>query len=90
MLESIYQWIENIAFYMVIIVAIMQMVSGETYKKYIRFFSGMILILMLIHPMLNIFRIGEVQTNAYEEATDFIEEMLEEEADGTEMEKFIF
>ena len=35
MLEYIYTWIENITFYMVIMVAVLHMVPGETYKKYI-------------------------------------------------------
>ena len=29
MLDYIYEWMENIAFYMVIVVAAMQMVAGE-------------------------------------------------------------
>ena len=33
MLDYIYEWMENIAFYMVIVVAAMQMVPGDGYKK---------------------------------------------------------
>ena len=57
MLESIYIWIENIAFYMVIMVAAMQMIPGENYKKYVRFFVGLILIMMTIGPILKIMQI---------------------------------
>ena len=57
MLESIYTWIENIAFYMVVMVAAMQIIPGENYKKYVRFFVGLILIMMTIGPILKIMQI---------------------------------
>lgn len=57
MLESVYTWIENLTFYMVIMVAAMQIIPGENYKKYIRFFIGLILILMVISPFLKIMNI---------------------------------
>lgn len=85
MLDYIYQWIENIAFYLVIVVAIMQMIPGESYKKYIRFFVGMILILMLTGPILNIFGMTDVQNAEYkkeleeiENATKYMEEIIGE------------
>lgn len=85
MLDYIYQWIENIAFYLVIVVAIMQMIPGESYKKYIRFFVGMILILMLTGPILNIFGMTDVQNAEYkkeleeiENATNYMEEIIGE------------
>ncbi len=85
MLDYIYEWIENIAFYMVIVVAVMQMVSGESYKKYIRFFAGMILILMLTGPILKIFGMSEFQNTEYqkeleeiENATKYMEQIIGE------------
>lgn len=73
MLDYIYEWMENIAFYMVIVVAAMQMVSGESYKKYIRFFAGMILILMLTGPILKIFGMSEFQETEYQKELEEIE-----------------
>ena len=64
MLDYIYQWIENIAFYLVIIVAVIQMAPGTHYKKYIQFFAGLILILMMAGPILKIFNIFE-ETNCF-------------------------
>lgn len=85
MLDYIYEWMENIAFYMVIVVAAMQMVSGESYKKYIRFFAGMILILMLTGPILKIFGMSEFQVAEYqkeleeiENATKYMEQIIGE------------
>ena len=85
MLEYIYEWIENIAFYMVIVVAVLQMVPGESYKKYIRFFVGMILILMLTGPVLKIFGMSDFQNAEYlkklgeiENATKNMEQIIGE------------
>ena len=85
-MEYIYEWIENIAFYLVIIVAAMQMISGESYRKYIRFFAGMILILMLIGPILKLFGMNDFQNTEYqkelkeiEEATKYFDDMIGEE-----------
>lgn len=86
MLDYIYQWIENLAFYLVIIVAVIQMVPGENYKKYIRFFAGMILILMLAGPVFKVFGAWEFHNQEYhkeleriEDATTYLENMIGEE-----------
>ncbi len=50
----LYEWIENIAVYMVVITVAMQMVPNNSYKKYIRFFTGLILIIMMSGPILKI------------------------------------
>ena len=73
MLDYIYEWMENISFYMVIVVAAMQMVAGESYKKYIRFFAGMILILMLTGPILKIFGMSDFQNTEYQKELEEIE-----------------
>lgn len=85
MLEYIYRWLENIAFYMVIVVAVIQMVPGNSYKKYIRFFAGMILILMLTGPIFKIFGMSHYQSQEYqkklkeiEEATAYMEDIVGE------------
>lgn len=86
MLDYIYQWIENIAFYLVILVAVMQMIPQSSYQKYIRFFAGMILILMLAGPILKLFGMTEYQSSEYqnavreiEEAATYMEEIIGEE-----------
>ena len=75
MFAYIFEWIENIAFYLVIIVAMMHLVPGEQYKRYIRFFVGMILILMLITPMLKIVGMTEYPKEQYEEMMEKIDEV---------------
>ena len=74
MLAYIYEWMENIAFYLVLLVAVMQMIPGEHYKKYIRFFAGMILILMLSVPVLKLFGMSGFQMEEYKKE---LEQMIE-------------
>ena len=54
MLDRIYEWIQNIAFYLVLVTAVMEVIPSEGYKKYIRFFTGMVLILLTITPILKL------------------------------------
>lgn len=82
----IYEWIENIAFYLIILVAIMQMIPNNSYQKYIRFFAGMILILLLAGPILKLFDMEDYQEQEYQavmseikEAGQYMESLIGEE-----------
>lgn len=55
MTTYLYEWIGNLAVYMVLVTAAIQVIPGVGYKKYIRFFTGLILILMIMSPILKIF-----------------------------------
>lgn len=86
MIAFVYDWMENIAFYLVILVAIMQMIPQNSYQKYIRFFAGMILILMLAGPLLEIFGMTELHNIEYqnamreiEDAAGYMERIIREE-----------
>ena len=54
MLEEIYRWIQNISVYLIVMAAVMHAIPGKDYGKYIRFFSGLVLILMLSSPLLRL------------------------------------
>ncbi len=59
MLDQICEWFGNIAVFLVVITAVMHAVPGKDYVKYIRFFSGLILILLLFTPVLKLFGMEE-------------------------------
>ena len=67
-MKYLYEWIENIAVYMVIITVAMQMVPNNSYKKYIRFFTGLILIIMMSGPILKIFGMEQELQEFYQSA----------------------
>lgn len=54
MLEEIYGWIRNISIYLIVTAAVMHAIPGKEYEKYVRFFSGLVLILLLFTPVLKL------------------------------------
>jgi stage III sporulation protein AF len=65
MFSYLYEWIMNIAFYMVMVTAVLHVVPNSDYKRYIRFFTGMVLAVMLTDPFLRIFGVGNLWQNLY-------------------------
>ena len=65
MFSYLYEWIMNIAFYMVMVTAVLHVVPNSDYKRYIRFFTGMVLAVMLTDPCLRIFGVGNLWQNLY-------------------------
>lgn len=51
MITGIYQWIKNIAFYMILITAVMNVIPNNNYKKYINLFTGIVMIILVISPI---------------------------------------
>ena len=58
MIEAIYTWMQNIVFFLVIVTAVLEVLPGTSYQKYIRFFTGLILMLLLLTPFLSLTEIG--------------------------------
>lgn len=54
MFDYLYDWIQNLAFFLVIITAVLQIIPGKGYKKYVQFFSGMVMILLMLTPILKL------------------------------------
>lgn len=54
MFQQIYGWIQNITVYLIVTAAVLYAVPGKDYGKYIKFFSGLILILLLAMPILSL------------------------------------
>ena len=80
MFDFLYEWIQNIAFYMVLVTAVMHMIPNPDYKKYIRFFTGLVLILLIVTPILKIFGTDYhmVDLGDYQEYQKQLEEKMEE------------
>lgn len=65
MFRQLYDWIQNIAVYLIVVSAVMHAVPGKEYEKYIRFFSGLILILLLFMPLMNLTGIADEFVRLY-------------------------
>lgn len=72
----LYEWIRNVAFYIVIITAIIQILPNDTYKKYVHFFTGLVLILLLMTPVLKIMGMNNL-TSPLGQGREFEQKMKE-------------
>ncbi len=97
MVAYFYEWLQNIVFYLIVISAVMQMIPNDSYKKYIRFFTGLILIVMLANPIMKVIGMQKTFSELYQnavyqqkireikEATQYLEDVSLEDV-GTESE----
>ena len=75
-MEKLYEWVRQIAYVMVLISVIMQLAAGKQYQKYIRLYTGIVLILFMLVPVFRIF--GTDTTGFMTEAEKKYTEMVEQ------------
>lgn len=89
MLEGIYTWIRSLAGYFLFVTVLEQLLPGKKYGKYVRLFSGMVLILLVVQPLTDKAQMEAKIAQDYEtllfqyEAGDLKKEIL-----GVEHERF--
>lgn len=66
MFEYIYQWIQNLAFYMILVTAVLHVVPDNSYRKYIRFYCGLVLVVMLSAPIIRLAGAEEMFKEIYQ------------------------
>lgn len=49
-MEAAYGWVKNIIYYMIFLSVVNNLLADSKYGKYIRFFAGMVLILLVVNP----------------------------------------
>lgn len=85
-MQYLYEWAENLAFYMILMTAVQHILPKDTYRGYIRFFSGLVMVLMLMTPILDLFGMKGDLWRAYEREEMLqmrqIEEQLADYMDG--------
>ena len=89
---TVYQWIQNLSVWLVLSAVILHLVPGKDYGKYVRFFSGMVLLLLFLEPMLKLTGTDGMITKLYEgnlakedQAEKELLQKLYESADLTEI-----
>lgn len=55
MKEEIYSWMKNLAVFYILLTAVLHLVPDRKYERYVRFFMGLLLILMMCTPVFTIF-----------------------------------
>ena len=71
--EILLEWARNIIFFMVFLSVISHLLADRSYEKYIRFFAGMVLILITISPLKGGLDFQEQAGILFEEFSDFWE-----------------
>lgn len=58
-METVYRWAKNFIFCLCLLELFCHLVRNEDYRRYIRFFGGLIVLLLIFSPFAELFSIGE-------------------------------
>ena len=92
MFDYLYGWLRDISYYLILVTAVTYVLPSNSYRKYIRFFTGLVLILMLMTPVLHLLGMnvsdGEMMFEKYEAelqqtVPEFIKNVNEVESKNT-------
>lgn len=73
MAQEVYQWARNLAVYYIVLTALMHIMPDSQYGRYVRSFMGLLLILIVASPLLDLLHLEERMDDL------FHKKMLEEE-----------
>lgn len=73
MSDAIYEWMKNLAVFYIFLTAVMNLLPDKRYGEYIKFFMGLLLILLVLAPLLQLLNLKDSV------GTLFQQKMLEEE-----------
>jgi stage III sporulation protein AF len=92
-MEQIFDWIRSIIYYLIFITVVANLLPNKKYEKYIRFFAGMVLILLVLKPITGGLRLDDTLAYYFEsislkkEATELTGEITK--MDGQRLNKMI-
>lgn len=58
-MEAVYGWVKNIIYYMIFLAVVNNLLADSKYEKYVRFFAGMVLILLVVSPLTGKMRLDQ-------------------------------
>lgn len=65
MKQIMYEWVRNIVSYQLIVSIVINMIPKNEYIKYVRFFLGMLFLLITIQPVFRLFSLTETMDTRY-------------------------
>lgn len=65
-MNAVYDWIKTIIFYMILMTVVLNVLPSGKYHKYIKFFSGMVLILLVMRPLTGIANLEDKMAYYYD------------------------
>ena len=75
-IDTVYNWVKNLAFFAILSTAVLQMIPDQGFQKYVRFFTGLLMVSMLILPIFKVTGKENIFTDIYKSRE--YRELLEE------------
>ncbi|RGD03588.1 stage III sporulation protein AF [Lachnospiraceae bacterium AM25-11LB] len=72
MLSQLYSWLQNVVCYFFLLTVVMNLLPDDSYKKYIRYYMGLLLILTFLSPIFQITDMGQ-KLESYIESFEGVE-----------------
>lgn len=66
-MDAIFGWVKTLIFFSLFLTIFMQLIPEKKYRKYIRFFAGMIFIILAVSPVFKFFSKGSLSENIFEQ-----------------------
>lgn len=55
-MDLLYGWVKNLVCFYILMTAVLHLLPSGSYRKYVRFFGGLLLVILLLSPILEWFR----------------------------------
>lgn len=84
MIQACYDWVWKLSGYLIFVTAVLQVVPGEKDRKYIHFFTGLVLIVMIAAPVMKFFTSDDLFAQfqrQYDDMEAQVSDMLESSAE---------
>ena len=92
-MEMIYEWIRSIVFYLILMTMILNLLPDKKYEKYLRLFTGLVFLTLVLAPFSGLGGAGEQVVEAFSRITFQNDaKMLRreiEDADGARMKQLV-
>lgn len=64
-IDTVYNWVKNLSFFAILSTAVLQMIPDQGFQKYVRFFTGLLMVSMLILPIFKVTGKENIFTDIY-------------------------
>lgn len=64
-MKVLYEWVWNVAVYLLLVTAVTNVLPGDAYRKYLKFFTGACLVIVMTQPLFSLFGMEEQLENAF-------------------------
>lgn len=93
-MQALFDWVKGIVFYLILVTVISNLIPSKKYEKYIRLFTGMLLIIIVTKPVIQLVAKGELLEEGnilkfFEEEVSGSQDVQETEFENVQEKKLI-